>query len=141
MALKGIDIYAIKDEVSEHDPDKKNPTTYKLGVLDNRILAELEDGMTSFEIGSGGSGDSAKTTLAINRRAIEFFRFGVKGIENFQDSKGKPVKFETISVAKFGTNYNVVAPHIVQMHELFVIKEMAAKIRKYNRLTEEEEKN
>ncbi len=143
MAIKGIDIYEVRDYVSKHDTakDKKDKTIFKLGVLDTRIRAELEDETTSFEISSSDPEDKAKTTLGLNRLAIEAVRFGLKGVENLQDKDGKAVKFDTVSLARYGKNYQVVTPDILNMLPFKVITELAGEILKDNRLTEKEAKN
>ncbi len=140
MSIKGIDIYEERDYVSKFDKDEPK-TLAKLGVLDSRIRAELEDESTSFEISSSEPGDRAKTTLGLNRKAIEVVRFGLRGLENFQDKDGKPVKFDTISLTKYGKNYRVVAPDILNMLPFEVIMEYAQEILKENKLTEKERKN
>lgn len=140
MSIKGIDIYEVRDYVSKYDKGK-DKTIFKLGVLDARIRAELEDETTSFDFSSDNPDDRARTTLGLNRRAIEAVRFGLKGMENFQDKDGKPVKFDTVSLAKHGKNYQVVAPSILDILPFSIITELSGEILKENKLTEKERKN
>lgn len=140
MALRAIDIHETRDYVSKYDKEEPK-TIFRLGVLDSRIRAELEDEATSFEVSSRKGRDRAKTTMGLNRRDIEVVQFGLKGMENFLDAKGHSVKFETISLAKQGKNYMVPAPQILRILPFLVIKELAEEILQDNRLSEEEEKN
>ena len=141
MAIRGIDVYEVRDYISKYDKDEPK-TIFKLGVLDSRVRAELEDEATSFEVSSPSAPEEqSKATLGLNRRNIETVRFGLKGMENFQDAKGNPVKFDTISLSKYGKNYQVVTPQILQMLPFEVIMELAGEIRRDNWMSEQERKN
>ncbi|MEQ9716278.1 MAG: hypothetical protein ABGF52_12200 [Candidatus Asgardarchaeum sp.] len=140
--LTGINIHEMRDYVSKLDPDKENPTIFKIGCLDPIIKAEINDDATSFEVSSSNSSDMAKTSLNFNKRNIMAVKFGLKGLENFMDPQTKkPVKFDTISVPKGGKNYNVVSDNIIALLGSKLIKELAEVILSENQLSEEERKN
>ncbi len=139
--LKGIDINETRDYISKYDQDKDNPTVFKLGVLDPIVRAKLEDEATTFEVSSANPRDKAKTTLSIASKAIDFVRFGLKGIENFQDKYENKVEFDAVSYSFGGRNYQVVSDRILSMLPFNVIKELAEEIAKDNILSKAEEKN
>ncbi len=143
MAIKGINIYETKDYVSKFDPDKKSPTVWKIGILDSLLKSKLKDIVTTYEVDPAKPDEGrAKTTLNINQSRVEIVRFGLKGFENFLDPKtGKPVKFDTISKASYGRNYNVVTDEVLKIIPENILYELADEISKESGLTAEEEKN
>ncbi len=141
MAITAVDVGKTRDYIAKNDPDRENPTVWKLGILDARIKSYLEDAATSFEFGAGGAEGQAKTTLNLNAQAVEIVRFGLKGFSNFVDVDGKEVKFDTIARAVGGKSYNVVAESVLSLIPYNTIKELAKDIQKDNEFSEQEEKN
>ena len=140
--ITGINVYETRDYVSKLDPDKKNPTIFKIGCLDPMVKADIEDEATSFEISSPNASDTAKANLNFNKRNILAVKYGLQGLENFIDpAKKKPVPFKTISMSKFGKNYNVVSDSIIALLGSELINELGNVILGESVLTDEDRKN
>ena len=145
MAYRALKINSVIDCIDPQDPDKDNPTIWKLGILDSMIKAELDDEVTVFESNqSKGDQDNtrARTELKINQAKLQYVRFGLKGFENYLDPEtDKPVVFDTTSVARGGKNYNVVSDKIMRAIPSDLLARLADKIKKLNEMTEQERKN
>ena len=137
--IKAIDLNAVRDYISKHDTEEPK-TVWKLGIIDARVRAELEDETTEFEFSSNRPNDKAKTQLKTNARALEIVRYGVKGFENFMDEAGKPVKFGTETINRHGKPYLVMDSYILIKIPFKIIQELATEISKDN-ILQEEEKN
>lgn len=143
MAVIGINIHETKDYISKYDPDKSNPTVWKIGILDSLLKSKLKDIVTTYEVDPAKPDEGkAKTTLNINQSRVEIVRFGLKGLENFLDPKtGKPVSFDTVSKSSYGRNYNVVTDEVLKIIPEEILYELADEISKTSGLTKQEEKN
>jgi len=140
--ITGIDIYESKPYVSKFDPDKTNPTTFNLGVLDSILRAHIDDQATFLKISSKNPNDAAEANILTGKRNLLVVKFGLRGIENFihPDTK-QSIKFDSISVSVNGKNYQAVTEEIVKMIPKEVIDEIAEKILDANKLSEEAAKN
>ena len=101
MAIVGININETRDYILKSDPDKDNPTVFKIGVLDPLLKAKILDEASAFEVSSQNPEDEAKVSYKLNKRNYDLVRFGVKGIENLIDPQTqKPVKvnFDTVNI-------------------------------------------
>ena len=142
MAMVGRNLYKIRDYVSKFDPDKKNPTIFKIGILDLQIKAWIKDKTTGLEIAPNKLKHPAKFTFRMSERNIEVVKFGIKNITNLIDPlTKKPVKFHSTTINKFGKSYAVVSDKILNMIPLEVITEIAREIIKKDTPTEKEQKN
>ena len=140
--LTGVNVYETRDYVSKLDPDKDNPTIFKIGCSDPMVKAEIEDGVTSFEISSPDPNDAARASWNTNKRNVLAVKFGLKGFENFIDpATKKPVPFDTVSLSKCGKNYNVATDSIMALLGSKLINELGGVILSENVLTDDERKN
>jgi len=140
--LTGINIFEEKEYKSKLDPDPQNPTIFKIRSLDQQIKDWLDDQATSYELSSPNPNEPAKAVFNYNRHNTWVVKFGLKGMENFLNPQTKnPVKFDTVSIGKFGKNYNIVSDHIISMFSRALIQELARAILNENTLSEQELKN
>ncbi len=138
----GINIYETRPYTSKNDPDKNNPTTFHIGLLDPILRAHLEDKSVIFEKSSPSPKDPVTTNYNVNIRNIDVVKFGLRGLDNFLDPQTKePVKFDTISTSIKGKNYTAVSERIILMLGKKLIDELAEVILEENILSEDEEKN
>ena len=138
MSSKGINLHEVKDFVIPGDKNK--PTIWKIGVLDSRIRAKLDDDTTVFSI-SPGNVNETNTHLKASHKNLETVRFGLKGFDNFLDEKGKPIKYSTEIINIFGKSYTIVAQSILDIIPMTVVSRLAQEIIKENILSEKEIKN
>jgi hypothetical protein len=140
--INGIDVYEEKRYVSKYDPDKSHPTVFVLGLINLKVCHSIVDEASQFEVNSEKPEEKGKLSLRWNQMNYELVRFGLKGVENFNDPRtNQPVKFETISVTRRGKNYNVVTENVLEMIPPVVITELAEQLRSMTHLLEEEAKN
>lgn len=141
MALIGLTLGETKDFVSEYDPDKKNPTVFRIGVVDLNVMAQIEDELTTFRFSPQDPTGPADSTLKINQRNIEAVRFGLKGIKNFNNAQGNEIPYKTKKVSRFGKTYEIVSDETLHHIPKKIIDELAAQIVDANVPTETELKN
>lgn len=140
--LTGIDVNATRKYVSKLDPDKENPTTFHIGVLDPALRAEIDDDSSSYEMSSSNPNDKAKVRLNWNKRQITAIKFGLKGLENFLDPQTKKaveLKFETIRYA--GKMRDAVPDRVIAMFPSELRQELAEVILNESKLSGDERKN
>jgi len=140
--LTGIDVTATRKHVSKLDPDKDNPTTFHIGLLDPTLRAEVDDESSTYEMSSTNPNDKAKVKLNWNKRQITAIKFGLKGMDNFLDPQTKKpidLKFEAIHYA--GKMRDVVPDRIIAMFPSELRSELAEVILNESRLSEDEQKN
>ena len=141
MAIVGIDINETRDYILKDDPDKENPTIFKIGLLAPLLKAKILDEASAFEVSSQNPEDEAKVSYKLNKRNYDLVRFGVKGIENLIDPQTrKPlrVSFDTINIGN--KSYLALPARIMSMISPW-ISELAEEVLKETSLTEEERKN
>ena len=140
--ITGLDVTETRKYVSKYDPDKANPTTFHIGLLDPMLRAEIDDESSSYEMSSQNPDDKAKVKLNWNKRQLTAIKFGLKGIDNFIDPQTKKaieLKFETIHYA--GKMRDVVPDRIVAMFPSELRQELAEVIMDESRMQETERKN
>jgi hypothetical protein len=139
----GINITETKDYVSKHETNKESPTIWKIGILDSILKSKIQDVITTYEADPANPKSiKAMAKVNVEERALDIVRFGLRGIENFlHPQTGKPIQFETISVNRFGKNYNLVSDEIIKVIPSKVLSELAEEISKQSGITEEETKN
>ncbi len=117
-------------------------TEWILGMLDTRIRKKIEDMSWNYEASPDAPG-SAKATTTFNFGAaeLEYIMFGLKGFNNFVDSKGNPIKYKATQKIVNGQSYFVVDESIIKIIPENVVKELAGEIKKLNSIKEEEVKN
>jgi hypothetical protein len=138
-----INLKQTKPYQSPNDPDKENPTTFHLGVLDTFVKGYIEDN-TSVIGNRFVSGEEEKVSVNINLAARNMLvvRFGLKGIDNLKDPEtGTPVAFETEKMSIVGEEYQILAKKVLKIIPYQLIGELAGEILKLNSLSEEEAKN
>jgi len=144
--ITGISIADTKEYISKFDPDKDNKekaTIWELGVLDSILKSKIQDIITTYETDPSRPKDiTAKATINMNERALDIVRFGLKGFKNFiHPQTNQPIKFDTVSINRFGKNYNVVSDEVLKIIPSKILDELAEEIGKQSGLTEEETKN
>ena len=140
--LTGVNIYETRDYVSKSDPDKENPTIFKIGLLDSQMKGHIIDRISDFEMSSANPDDNAKVTFRMNERNLALVKFGVKDIKNLSDPQTKkPVEVKCDTVNKFGKSYEVLPDSVLDMLSLQIITELAEEILKEINLSKEAEKN
>ena len=140
MAIKALNIYEEERYISTLEEDKSNPTVFVIGHLDSFLKAKIKDDLMRWRQSDGGALDNAEVTFQMYQCNIDAVRFGLKSIENLIDHEGKPVKFSTVSLSRFGQNYNVVAESILKVLPEKIIEELAARIMDRCELSSEEKK-
>ena len=141
--ITGININESKKYISKLDPDKTNPTTFQVGVLDVFIRSDIDDQTTTFEISSSKNpNDKAQANINAAKRNIVIVRFGLRGFDNFMDPQtNKPAPFDTVSVSINKVNYTAVSDRILKMMPKQLIDELAEVIINENQLSGDEAKN
>jgi hypothetical protein len=127
--------YSLKRDTGE------NKTFFLLGGLNSKLSAYIHDHQTSFSVGAGGSNGQADVSINISERDRLAVKFGLRGWENFKDSKGKEVVFQR---TKLGLNG--LAPTDGLTDECLdsvkpYIAELATEILRDDVFTEADEKN
>jgi len=121
--ITGVNISATKDYTSKLD--KSDPKTiWKIGALDSDVFDLI--------------GDQAQNPLKMTSEVV---RFGLKGIENFKDSYGNEIKFDTVSRAVGRNNYSVVADNIMKIIPPEIKNELSEQILNLTKLNPDEIKN
>ena len=121
--LIGIDIRETKEFVSETDKTD-NPTVFLIGNLPNSFKLSV--------LGSIIQSDGKPDVRAVQNRAPEIVRAGLKGIRNFYDSEKKqPVEVKAADLTD----------QFMEMIPVAVLYELAGKILEFNFVSETEAKN
>ncbi len=124
--IQGIDTSLSVDYISKFDQSEPK-TVWKLGVLSAHAFAY---------VGSKIS-DPTQSILGM----IEVVRFGLLGFDNFKDSKGVSIAFETQLKSIGQHDYQVVKDKIISIMPIDLIIELGGKILEMTKLTEQEIKN
>lgn len=142
MALTGVNFAEEREYISPKDPDKENPTKFKLGLLDPFVRSYIEEQTTRMELGSGGPDAPAGVGFSQIKNDILTVRLGLVGIENYlHPETGKPVEFRSTSRNIGRKMYTMVSEQVVSLMPTDLLHELAEEIRRDNRMTEEESKN
>ena len=141
--ITGINAAETIDHISKYETDKNNPTIWKIGVLDSILKSKIQDISTVYESDPiNPQIVRARATINVQERIIDIVRFGLKDIVNFiHPQTGNPIKFDTVSVSRFGKNYNVVSDEILKVIPSKILEELAEEISKQSGITEDEIKN
>jgi hypothetical protein len=121
--ITGVSLSQTKDYISKFDKGEPK-TVWKIGTLDSDIFDLL--------------GEYTHNSFKMMSEAI---RFGLKGFENFKDSLGNPVAFNTVSRAVGSYNYQVVIDNIMKIIPQEVKIELGNEILTLTKLSSEETKN
>jgi len=139
--LIGLDPAAVQDYISQYDPakdDSEQATIFQLGTLDSYVVSWLNDRLTEYEPNDDGQ---VAARIPYHRRNIDIVRFGLRGLERFQDAQGNEIQFITVSTLVGGRTYQTVDPDIIALLPNKVIQELAKRIWRDNQTTLEEAKN
>jgi hypothetical protein len=139
MAIKGLSIKEVVDYVSKNDPDKENPTKFKLGAIKKSALARLKDEAASMLV----MNEDGSRSIKMNQRvlALKVIRYGLKGWDNLVDANNAQIPFKTVPEVLDGDLVNVISEESLDKLDLELIVELSSEILKNNSLTQEEEKN
>jgi hypothetical protein len=124
--ITGIDTSLSQDYISKFDTTEPK-TTWKLGALSAYAFAYVGSKI-------------ADPTQSINGM-IEVVRFGLLGFDNFKDSKGALVPFETQPKSTGSHDYQIVKDKIISIMPVDLIIELGGKILELTKLSEQEIKN
>lgn len=123
MAIVGISRFETEKFFSERDKEKE--TEFTIGSLDVDMKARLSDKMYSIGIqGVSGMGIGTNKNVVY----LEAVRYGLRGWNNFKDSKGKPLEFKTKEWMVYGKPYTIVDDDSLQMLPSWLISELGRKI-------------
>ena len=134
--LHSLETYSLKSDTVEPR------TAFQLGPIDAPLMAALEDELMLYKKEHIFRDGDTGVVLRLNQRYVEFVRFGVKGWEHLQDSTGKAVQFATqeYSVDRVGLRTGV-KDELLKSFSLEDIAELAQRIQRLNKLSEDQEKN
>lgn len=151
MAIIGINLEATRKFTPSTDPDKgtDKATVFEYGTLPSGLVGHIMDSIMEFsqsimETKKEGKEEKGKTTVHIplNRSALLFTKYGLRGWSNFPDEKGNAIKFETVSEHISGIGaVQVVKEELLNRIPFEIIRELAEKINGDNEVGKEEEKN
>jgi hypothetical protein len=119
---KGINLAKTEDYICSIDADDPK-TVWKISAVDSIAV--------SISVGSGRSAEDM----------TELVRFGLKGFENFPDSEGKPIVFETQPLSVKGELYQVVARKVLKQIPVSYLLELGTRILALSTLSEDQRKN
>lgn len=125
--ITGIDLSETMDFSSAMDKGETK-TVFKISPISSPVQARV--GRLA-----GVDGQGALDCM------IEAFKFGVKGIVNFQNARGVPIQFKTDEVTIDGNKCSIVSRETLDVVPLNVISEVGAKIISISNLTDKEIKN
>jgi len=134
MAFTAIDTSKTKDYISTNDPDPKNPTVWKLGVLDAFQWAEVED--VTWYLESAAHEDGGRGVPVGAHRDMLIIRFGLKGVDNFHGAE-----FNTKSIDRNNIQRQMVSDDFLRVLPGNLITELAKEIHDLNNLSEDQAKN
>ena len=124
--ITGIDLNQTIDYISKSD--KAEPrTVWKIGVLPTPVLSYCTSKMTS---------ENQSLDLM-----VDVVRFGLKGIENFQDKSKNSIGYAENPVHIGGRVYQSVSDRIINIIPMKIITELGNEILKLSHLTDDESKN
>ena len=126
MSIQGIDTSFSQDYISKFDQTEPR-TVWKLGVLSAHVFAYVGSKISD-------------PTQSINGM-IEVVRFGLLGFDNFKDSKGNLVPFETQPKSIGQHDYQIVKDKIIDIMPIDLIIELGGKILELTKLSEQAIKN
>lgn len=142
MALIGIDPSEVLEYISKKDPDPKNPTVFKLGVVDSLTIAKIEDNLTVFTIDPNNPEAKTDTKMSTGKREIELIRAGLKGWDNYKDKKGADIPFTTTySRAGGSTKIEIPNDDTIKRLSTIIVKELSGEIYNQNKVSDDERKN
>jgi hypothetical protein len=140
-----LNINATKKYILE--ADRKLPieqqTIFELANLPIEERIRIEDAQAQYGVSTDANPDSkADMTIKQHKRNLEIVKLGLVGFENFKDSDGKNVVFETIaSTGGKNGSKNIVSGKCLNRFAMEWIDELAKAIIDLNALTSEEIKN
>ncbi len=148
MAIQAVDTSQVWDyickrerEVTEGPADEQhpadpNPTVWKLGVLDGRIMKYIKDAATGIEGTNGGS----QTTVKLGSVLWLFVKYGLRGWSNWLDHAGQPITYSFDTIAHGKETYKVVPDGLLSLLPQDVLIELASEIVNHNTLKEAEKR-
>ena len=136
--IKAINPEEISEYICEQDRNSENPTVWKLGVLDSRIMGFIDDTVTKLEYSGKGRNDPADPVFITGTRRWLLVKYGLRGWSNFFNIDGNPITEKFDSTNHFGKTYPTVSDDVLRIIPVDVIAELAAEIQKQNKLTPEE---
>lgn len=140
MAIKGLTLSSVERYISDEDPAKaaegqEGATVFILGPIDVFITGSVLDKVLI------QSNEGIPRQVMLNRLYLETVRFGLRGWENFQDSAGHEIKYETNKVWVANKEYTVVSDECLVQMPLAVMRDLSQRIQRLNTVTEAEAKN
>jgi hypothetical protein len=139
--FQAIDVKAIKKYVSPNDPDKNNPTVFHHGIIEPVLRAHIEGKCFNSEINDKNKDGKRIVNINVTKHSILIVKYGLRGIENFNDAAGHPVRFELGNHNINGVNYPALPDDIIAALGTDLINELAEQIIGNQEVSEEQEKN
>lgn len=125
------------DYVLKADRGAAKPTRWKLKPLTVREEAELRDGIMQY----GGQGAGVEGRMLAGSTELRTLKLGLVGCEDFYDSDGNAIAFESEPDNKRHPTRSVVTDAFLSWISRGDRTELAEAIAERNHVTEDEEKN
>jgi len=138
MAIKILNLIDTSDYICFADRKADDPTVFKIGALDSRIVGMIRDKATSVNVDTRNPNDEVETTIKNSQVNFEIVQYGLKGCTHLLDEKGSEISFKTVSRSNGGKTYQIVDPEFLKLLPIDVISELAIAIQNQNQPSEEE---
>jgi len=147
MAITALTPGQLKDYVCKADvrPPEDHadhvdwkPTTWRIKTLDSRVMGKLKDKTTKITVDPNNPDAEIGTQVAQHDLYMDLCTFGLAEPDNFMDSKGKEVKYETKRTNLGGKGYEVCTPEFIGRVPSNVIAELGEQILNYNEASADE---
>jgi hypothetical protein len=128
------------------EADRKLPvdqqTIFELANLPIEERIKIEDAQAQYGVSTSKDPDEmADMTIKVHARNLELVKLGLVGFENFKDSDGNAVVFESVASPKKNGSKNIVSPRCLNRFAMEWIDELAKAIIELNSISVEEIKN
>jgi hypothetical protein len=128
------------------EADRKLPaeqqTIFELANLPIEERIKIEDAQAQYGVSTSKDPDEmADMTIKVHKRNYDIVRLGLVGFENFKDSEGVAVSFESVASPRKNGSKNVVSPRCLDRFAMEWVDELAKAIIDLNSISVAEIKN
>ena len=138
MAIQALNLHDFFDKT--HPDDTENPTVWTIGIVDSRVLSQIQDKSTDISFDPSNPDAEAGVRVNQNEVALKVVQFGLKGFRNFANKEGE-VQYDTERRMVGNTPYMVVKSDIIAVIPSDVLKWLADEIMDLNKVNAEEAKS
>ena len=118
---------------SPNDPDKSNPTTFRLGVLDPLLKCHIEDITTNIK----GEGEIQLDLAFRNYLTVQF---GLRDIVGLLNEQGNQVEIKKSTVYIRGRGYDIISDDTLKLLPKELFRELSEQINSLSELSDKEKK-